>query len=137
MTPPTEQVRRQMQAQKTTGTKIELQVRRGLHARGYRYRVDRKLLPDYPFRGDIVWSGRRMVVFLDGCFWHGCPLHGTAPKSNPDWWQAKLEGNRQRDRRVDEILLQRGWTVLRFWEHDDPVAIVESIIDHLATNSCR
>jgi DNA mismatch endonuclease (patch repair protein) len=126
-----------MQAQKTTGTKIELQVRRGLHARGYRYRVDRRLLPDHPYRGDIVWSSRRMVVFLDGCFWHGCPVHGTAPKSNRNWWHAKIEGNRQRDRRVDEILRQRGWTVLRFWEHDDPGAIVESVIDHLATSGRR
>ncbi len=123
-----------MQAQKTTGTKIELQVRRGLHGRGYRYRVDRKLLPDHAFRGDIVWSGRRTVVFLDGCFWHGCPVHGVAPKSNRDWWRAKIEGNRERDRRVDEVLRQRGWTVLRFWEHDDPVVIVESIIDRLAAN---
>ncbi len=121
-----------MQAQKTTGTRIELQVRRGLHGRGYRYRVNRRLLPDHPFRGDIVWSGRRFVVFLDGCFWHGCPVHGTAPKSNRDWWKSKIEANRKRDRRVDAILQQRGWTVLRFWEHDDPVTIVESVIGHLA-----
>lgn len=121
-----------MRAQKTTGTKIELQVRRGLHSRGYRYRVDRKLQPDLPFRGDIVWSGRRVVVFLDGCFWHGCPIHGTAPKSNGEWWKAKIEGNRDRDRRVGEILERRGWTVLRFWEHEDPDTIIESVIKHLS-----
>lgn len=120
-----------MQAQKTTGTKIELQVRRALHARGYRYRVDRKLLPDYPFRGDIVWSGRRVVVFLDGCFWHGCPLHGTSPKSNGEWWKSKIQGNRDRDLRVDAILRERGWTVLRYWEHDDPVAIVDAVVRQL------
>lgn len=120
-----------MRAQRTTGTKVELQVRRGLHARGYRYRVDRKLLPDQRFRGDIVWSGRRVVVFLDGCFWHGCPQHGTTPKSNREWWRAKIKTNRSRDRRVDAILRDRGWTVLRFWEHDPPLAIIESIIEHL------
>jgi DNA mismatch endonuclease (patch repair protein) len=120
-----------MQAQKTTGTKIELQVRRGLHARGYRYRVDTKLLPGHPYRGDIVWSGHRMAVFLDGCFWHGCPVHGTTPKSNREWWKAKFDSNRDRDRLVDEILWRHGWTVLRFWEHDDPVTIIESIITHL------
>ncbi|QYL17776.1 very short patch repair endonuclease [Mycolicibacterium pallens] len=122
-----------MRAQKTTGTKIELRVRRALHARGYRYRVNRRLLPDHAFRGDIVWSGRRVVVFLDGCFWHGCPVHGTEPKSNRAWWKAKLEGNQERDRRVDDLLRQRGWTVLRFWEHDDPAAIVEAIVQCLQT----
>ncbi|WP_183507762.1 MULTISPECIES: very short patch repair endonuclease [unclassified Mycolicibacterium] len=120
-----------MQAQKTTGTKIELQVRRGLHSRGYRYRVNRRLLPDHVFRGDIVWSGRRTVVFLDGCFWHGCPDHATAPKSNRDWWREKIQGNRERDQRVDNLLRERGWTVLRFWEHEDSAAIVEAIIQCL------
>ncbi|WP_284236238.1 very short patch repair endonuclease [Mycobacterium antarcticum] len=129
--PPTEQVRRRMQSQKTTGTRIELQVRRGLHSRGYRYRVDRRLLPDHPFRGDIVWATRRLAVFLDGCFWHGCPVHGTAPKSNAEWWRTKLAGNRDRDRRTDAILERRGWTVIRFWEHENPDEIVESIIDRL------
>jgi DNA mismatch endonuclease (patch repair protein) len=120
-----------MQAQKTSGTKMELEVRRRLHALGYRYRVNRRLLPDQYFRGDIVWSGRRLVVFLDGCFWHGCPEHGTTPKSNTHWWQKKIAGNRDRDRRVDALLEQRGWTVLRFWEHDDPAAVVESVTHYL------
>jgi DNA mismatch endonuclease (patch repair protein) len=131
LVPPTEQVRRQMQAQKVTGTGIELQVRRGLHARGHRFRVNRRLLPDHQFRGDIVWSGKRIAVFLDGCFWHGCPIHGTKPKSNGDWWEAKINGNRERDQRADELLRQRGWTVLRFWEHDEPRTIVNSIVAHL------
>ncbi|WP_102141933.1 very short patch repair endonuclease [Mycobacterium hubeiense] len=131
LTPPTEQVRRQMQAQRTTGTRIELAVRRGLHARGYRYRIDRRPLPDHNFRGDIVWTGRRLVVFLDGCFWHGCPIHGTTPKSNTEWWRRKIDGNRERDRRVDAILKQHGWTVLRFWEHDDPATIIDSVVAHL------
>ncbi|TDH45800.1 very short patch repair endonuclease [Mycobacterium eburneum] len=131
LTPPSDHVRRQMQAQKTSGTRIELQVRRGLHALGYRYRVNRRPLPDYRFRGDIVWSGRRLVVFLDGCFWHGCPIHGTTPKSNTEWWRAKIQANRDRDRRVDDILRQRGWTVLRFWEHNNSVDIIRSVVDHL------
>lgn len=126
-----------MRAQKTTGTKVELQVRRGLHARGYRFRVDQKLLPDHRFRGDIVWSGRRIVVFLDGCFWHGCPLHATTPKSNREFWEAKIETNRSRDRRVDEILRSRGWTVLRYWEHEPPLEIIESVIDHLSGSGVR
>jgi DNA mismatch endonuclease (patch repair protein) len=120
-----------MQTQKTSGTRMELLVRRRLHALGYRYRVNRRLLPDHKFKGDIVWSGRRLVVFLDGCFWHGCPIHGTTPKSNTDWWRNKIQGNRARDRRVDEILRQHGWTVLRFWEHDEGDDIVRSIALHL------
>lgn len=131
LTPPSDVVRRQMQAQKTAGTRMELQVRRRLHALGYRYRVDRRPLPNEKFKGDIVWSGRRLVVFLDGCFWHGCPVHGTTPKSNTDWWRNKIEGNRARDRRVDDLLRQKGWTVLRFWEHDDTEAIVQAITRHL------
>ncbi|WP_156687469.1 very short patch repair endonuclease [Mycobacterium sp. Marseille-P9652] len=126
-----------MQAQKTAGTRMELQVRRRLHALGYRYRVDRRPLPDEKFRGDIVWSGRRLVVFLDGCFWHGCSIHGTTPKSNTGWWRNKIEGNRARDRRVDELLRRNGWTVLRFWEHDDTEAIVEAITQYLESTTGR
>ena len=132
LSPPTDNVRRQMQAQKTSGTKIEMEVRRRLHAEGYRYRVNRKIVSDQPFKGDIVWVGRRLVVFLDGCFWHGCPLHGTTPKSNRAWWEAKIAANRERDQRTDEMLRGRGWKVLRFWEHGDPVLITASIAEHLS-----
>ena len=98
----------------------------------YRYRVNRRPLPDQKFRGDIVWGGRRIVVFLDGCFWHGCAIHGTTPKSNTEWWHEQdREATRTRDRRVDEILRQRGWTVLRFWEHDDSDDIIRSVVHHL------
>lgn len=131
LTPPRDAVRRQMQSQKTTGTKIEMDVRRSLHALGFRYRVNRKLLTGYPWRGDIVWSRRKVVVFLDGCFWHGCPIHGTTPKSNTEWWLTKIEANRQRDLRVDAILREKGWTVLRFWEHEDSEEITASVIKHL------
>jgi DNA mismatch endonuclease (patch repair protein) len=131
LTPPANRVRLQMQAQKTTGTKIEMRVRRGLHALGIRFRVDRRPLPEHKFRGDIVWQGRRLVVFLDGCFWHGCPDHGTTPKSNTQWWRTKIEANRNRDRRVDELLRSRGWTVLRFWEHEDEGAVVEAVIQEI------
>lgn len=137
LTPPDEHVSRQMRAQKTSGTSIELCVRRGLHALGYRYRVNRRLLPDHRFTGDIVWSGRRVVVFLDGCFWHGCPVHGTIPKSNTAWWSAKIRANQDRDRRVDAILRQRGWTVLRFWEHEDGAEIVRSVVEHLESSCHR
>lgn len=130
-TPPSETVRRQMQAQRTSGTKIEIDVRRKLHAKGIRYRVDAKLLPKKRIRGDIVWSGRKIVVFMDGCFWHGCPLHSTTPTKNRDWWIQKLSQNRTRDRSTDLLLREAGWTVLRFWEHEDTDKVVETIIEVL------
>jgi DNA mismatch endonuclease (patch repair protein) len=138
LTPPSDVVRRQMQAQKSSGTRMELQLRRSLYALGYRYRVNCRLLPDHRFKGDIVWRGRRLVVFLDGCFWHGCPIHGTTPKSNTEWWRQKIKSNQDRDRRVNEILRQSGWTVLRFWEHDDSEKIIESVVQELeAIDSAR
>ncbi len=132
LTPPSRQVRLQMKAQKTAGTGIEMRIRRGLHARGIRFRVDRRPLLEHKFRGDIVWMGRRLVVFLDGCFWHGCPDHGTTPKSNTQWWRNKIEANRNRDRRVDEVLRANGWTVLRFWEHQEGATIIEAIVQQLS-----
>ncbi len=127
LTPPTEIVRRQMQRQRTSGTTAELAVRRALHRLGYRYRVDYQVLPDQRYRGDIVWRREHLVVFLDGCFWHGCPAHGTTPKSNTDWWSAKIEKNRERDLRATSLLSDAGWTVLRFWEHEPTNEIVTRI----------
>ena len=74
-----------------------------------------------------MFPRRRIVVFIDGCFWHGCPEHYTAPKSNAAYWSAKLAANRSRDARTTEALIELGWTVLRFWAHQDPVAVAESI----------
>lgn len=120
-----------MRAQRTAGTSVELGVRRRLHAKGYRYRVDYRLMADQRFRGDIVWTRDKLVVFLDGCFWHGCPDHGTRPKSNTAWWASKLDGNRERDARATGLLTDEGWCVLRFWEHEDPDWIVDRIEDVL------
>lgn len=116
-----------MRAQRTAGTSAEMAVRRALYARGYRYRVDFKLLPGERFRGDIVLTRHKVAVFLDGCFWHGCPAHGTIPKSNTQWWVDKIEGNRQRDQRASQLLVQAGWQVLRFWEHEPTDSIVTTI----------
>jgi DNA mismatch endonuclease (patch repair protein) len=68
-----------------------------------------------------------MAVFVDGCFWHRCPIHLTNPKANSDWWRSKLEANGRRDEDTDRKLHQVGWTVLRFWEHEDPVACARTI----------
>jgi DNA mismatch endonuclease (patch repair protein) len=75
----------------------------------------------------MVFAGRRVVVFVDGCFWHSCPVHESIPRANREWWSAKLRRNTERDRDTDAYLRALGWTVLRFWEHEDPTAIVDSI----------
>jgi len=100
-------------------TKPELELRRLLHARGLRFRVDRPLLLDKRRRVDIVFGPAKIAVFVDGCFWHGCPEHATWPASNADFWREKIETNRRRDRDTDEQLVADGWTVLRVWEHEE------------------
>ncbi|WP_211324960.1 very short patch repair endonuclease [Williamsia limnetica] len=120
-------VRDRMREQRRRDTAAEMRIRRLLHAVGIRYRVDVKLEPDMRTRGDIVWRGLLLVVFVDGCFWHGCPVHATRPKSNADWWAEKLDANVRRDRATDAELRSRGWTVLRFWEHDPPDDAVRTI----------
>ncbi len=121
-------IRRRMQTQRRRDTKVELQVRRLLHAAGFRYRVDFRPEASLRCRGDIVFTRSRVVVFIDGCFWHGCPAHSTQPKNNATWWREKLGSNIERDRRNSAALRLRGWRVLRFWEHEGPEQIVHKII---------
>lgn len=129
-------IRRRMKAQGRRDTKPELMIRRKLHARGYRFRVDFKPEPDLRCRGDIVFTRRRLVIFIDGCFWHGCPVHATAPKNNAEWWAAKIAANQERDGRNTRALRERGWAVLRIWEHtvvDEAVTAVISALDARST----
>nr|WP_079063126.1 very short patch repair endonuclease [Peterkaempfera griseoplana] len=118
-----------MSRQTSRGTTQEMAVRRLLHARGLRYRVHVPV-PGLPRRtSDIAFSGSKVVVFLDGCFWHGCPEHATQPKSNAEWWRAKLERNVTRDRETSEHLAAAGWAVLRFWEHEAPEEVASRVSD--------
>ena len=97
----------------------ELRLRSALHARGWRFRVDLRLdTSGAKPRPDIVFTRRKVAVFVDGCFWHGCPEHGSVPKSNRGYWVPKLARNEQRDRRNDEALGAAGWSVVRVWEHE-------------------
>lgn len=101
-------------------TRPEIALRRALHASGARYRVDAPLpLPGVRRRADVLFSRARLAIFVDGCFWHGCPAHGTAPRANASWWREKLARNRARDRDTDTRLRDAGWTVIRVWEHED------------------
>jgi DNA mismatch endonuclease, patch repair protein len=117
-----------MKANRRTNTKPELALRTALHAMGYRYRKDHRLdLPLRRVRPDIAFTRRKVAVFVDGCFWHACPDHGSKPKSNEWYWSPKLAGNVERDRAADAALVQAGWTVVRLWEHvplADAVALV-------------
>jgi DNA mismatch endonuclease, patch repair protein len=113
-----------MSRQRTAGTQPELAIRSELHRRGLRYRVNARGLPGRP---DIVFTRARIAVQVDGCFWHGCPEHGSVPKSNTEWWRTKLEANRERDVRNDATLSADGWLVIRVWEHDDPSAVADTI----------
>jgi DNA mismatch endonuclease (patch repair protein) len=99
-----------------TGTDIELRLRHALWAAGLRYRV--KAAKFLPGRPDVVFVSAKVAVFVDGCFWHGCPFHGTRPASNAKFWAEKITRNQQRDRQVDEKLSAAGWRVLRLWEHE-------------------
>ena len=108
-------------------TEPEMLIRREAHRRGLRYLVDAPL-PGMPRRrADMVFTRRKVAVFVDGCFWHSCPVHTSIPRANRDWWVAKLRKNTERDRETDAHLRELGWTVLRFWEHEEPVAVVDSV----------
>jgi DNA mismatch endonuclease, patch repair protein len=108
---------------KNTGPEIAL--RRCLHRRGVRFRLHRRDLPGSP---DIVIVRLRIAVFVNGCFWHGCPEHAVAPKSNAEWWAEKLRKNRERDARKDTELRELGWKAVHVWEHENP----EQVADWLA-----
>lgn len=115
-----------MQAIRGRDTVPELAVRRELHARGLRYRVGVPI-PGMPRRSiDIAWSGR-IAVFIDGCFWHGCPQHSSPPKAHPEYWGPKIENNRLRDAQTQSHLEERGWIVMRFWEHQSVREVADTI----------
>lgn len=108
-------------------TAPEVALRRALHAQGRRFRVV------YPVPGnrrrtiDIAFTRARVAVFVDGCFWHGCPEHGTQPRANSDWWTTKLAANKARDEDTDRLLHEAGWRVVRVWEHEDVVTAVQKV----------
>ncbi|HBJ72957.1 MAG TPA: very short patch repair endonuclease [Actinobacteria bacterium] len=113
----------------TRDTPAELAVRKLLHARGLRYRVDSRPLPTLNRRADLVFPRQRVAVFIDGCFWHGCPQHGTGSKSNSDYWDAKISGNRVRDLDTNTRLEEQGWQVIRVWEHESATAAADLIAE--------
>lgn len=122
--PLNEVVSAQMQKMRRSSTAPEMLIRRELHRRGLRFRVNYPLLPGRP---DLAFTSVRIAVFVDGCFWHGCPDHGILPNNNREWWCEKLERNVARDMEKDRQLGKLGWVVVHVWEHEDPVAAAEAI----------
>ncbi|WP_349637057.1 very short patch repair endonuclease [Streptomyces sp. RerS4] len=112
-------VRARMSRQKSRDTSVEVALRKALHAAGVRYRIHQRPVKGVRREADIVFGPARVAVFVDGCFWHGCPEHATWPKNNADFWRAKIEGNRSRDLDTDARLAEAGWLALRVWEHED------------------
>lgn len=107
-----------MRANRRRDTEPELALRRELYQRGLRYRVDHAPVAGIRCRADIVFVRARIAIFVDGCFWHSCPRHGTQPTANASWWREKLAANVERDRRNDRVLAAAGWEVHRIWEHE-------------------
>ncbi len=119
--------RHRMKTTKRRDTKPELLLRSELDRQGLRYVVDHSVDGNRR-RADIVFKGARVAVYVDGCYWHGCPSHGTLPKSNGQAWKEKFGANRSRDDDTDARLAEAGWTVLRFWEHEDPVESAAKVV---------
>ena len=109
-----------MMANRGRDTGPELAIRSRVHRAGLRYRVDWALPFDRRRRADLVFTRVGLYVFIDGCFWHGCPEHFVTPKTRTEFWLAKIEGNRRRDRDTDARLRELGLTPLRVWEHTEP-----------------
>lgn len=126
------QVSAQMSRHPRKDTAPEMALRRLLFARGLRYRVQLRV-PGMARRTiDIAFPGQKVAVFLDGCFWHGCPDHGMLPRSHREWWRDKLDGNRRRDAETDAHLAGLGWDVLRFWCHEDASVVADTVSARLA-----
>lgn len=119
---------RNMSSIRRRDTKPEIELRSQLHRRGFRFRKDHAIRVDGRLiRPDIAFTRRRLAIFIDGCFWHSCPQHGRKPSVNQDYWSPKLDGNSNRDIEQTAALQSAGWTVLRFWEHEDLIAVIDSI----------
>jgi DNA mismatch endonuclease (patch repair protein) len=126
-----------MRAQRERDTQIEREIRSRLHARGLRFRIHRRLLKGSRREVDVVFPGAKVAVFVDGCFWHGCPHHGRQPKANSGYWSAKIALNQDRDRRQTAMLAAAGWTVLRVWEHEPADEAARAIADAWARAAKR
>lgn len=132
-------VRASMQSNRGRDTGPELALRSAVHALGLRYRVSARPLKDLRRTADLVFTRARVAVFLDGCFWHGCPVHHTVAVTNAEFWADKVSGNVARDRDTDERLRAAGWICIRVWEHEDPreaaIRVRDAVLDRLTSQT--
>lgn len=110
--------RRSMQGNRSRDTKPEVRLRQALHARGLRYRVCARPLPDVRRTADIVFTRKKVAVQMHGCFWHACPEHFRWPKTNAGYWRPKIERNVARDVDLQRLLAENGWQLVVVWEHE-------------------
>ncbi|MGA5731761.1 very short patch repair endonuclease [Streptomyces seoulensis] len=126
-----------MQAIRSRDTKPEWLIRRLVHASGLRYRVAARPLPDLRRTADMVFRPAKVAVFIDGCYWHGCPEHYVPPRTNQGYWSDKVLRNTERDRDTDQRLMQAGWLVLRFWEHEPAEDCSRKVVELVARRRAR
>jgi DNA mismatch endonuclease (patch repair protein) len=125
-----------MRANRRADTQPELALRSLLHRHGYRFRKDYRIrVGTLSVRPDVVFSRPKVCVFVDGCFWHRCPEHGTTPKANASYWIPKLAANVERDEAVSTALTEAGWRVIRIWEHVPPDAAAGLVMQAVAAAS--
>ena len=122
-------IRKTMLGNRSRDTAPELAVRRAVHALGLRYRVAYRPEPRLRRTADLVFTRARVAVFIDGCYWHGCPEHYIEPARNVDYWRPKIARNRERDAETSAALGEAGWRVLRFWSHEDPHDVARRIAE--------
>lgn len=119
--------RKRMLAAKQRNTKPELELQAALENEGLKFAVDVRPGKETRRRADILFELANVAVFVDGCFWHGCPVHGTWPKQNATFWREKIEANQRRDADTDHRLTESGWAVIRVWEHEDMEEVAKRI----------
>lgn len=120
-----------MRLQKTRGTTPEVALRSALHRLGKRFRIQHPVPNRRRRTIDIAFPRSRLAVFVDGCFWHGCPVHRGIPNANHRWWAEKLAENRLRDEETTAVLVDAGWSVLRIWEHEDTATAARRVVEAL------
>jgi len=118
---------KRMQAAKPRDTAPEKSLRSELHKKGLRFRIDIRPVKELNRRADIVFRSAKVAIFVDGCFWHGCPIHGTQAKANAEFWKNKIKQNQIRDADTNKRLKKAGWRVVRAWEHENPEKASEKI----------
>jgi DNA mismatch endonuclease (patch repair protein) len=128
---------RRMAKVRQQGTDAEIALRSELYRRGLRYRVGYEVLKRPRRLADVEFPGLKIAVFVDGCFWHGCPEHATWPKRNAEFWRQKIETNRLRDADTNSRLQKIGWTVLRFWEHEPPIEASDRVAEAVTMAKAR